>query len=68
MTEPKLPRRTHAPRRIETGTGEPTYPATAQDFYRRIYFETIDLMVSAIEQRFDQPSFDTYARIESHLV
>ena len=33
MTEPMLPRRTRAPRRIEIGTGEPTYPATAQDFY-----------------------------------
>ena len=25
-----LPRRTHAPRRIEIVTGEPTYPVTAQ--------------------------------------
>ena len=62
MTEPMLPRRTRALRRIENGTGEPTYPATVQNFYRRIYFEAIDLMVNAIEQRFDQPSFDTYAR------
>ena len=68
MTEPMLPRRTRAPRRIEIGTGEPTYPATTQDYYRRIYFEAIDLMVNAIDQRFDQPSFDTYARMESLLV
>ena len=35
---------------------------------RWIYFEAIDLMVSANGQRFDQPSFDTnanYARMES---
>jgi len=51
------------PRRIEIGTGEPTYPATAQDLYRRIY-----LMVNAIDQRFDQPSFATYARMVSLLV
>ena len=77
MTEPMLPRRTRAPRRIEIGTGDPTYPATARDYYRRIYFEAIDLMVNAIDQRFDQPSFffffyqpsfDTYARMESLLV
>jgi len=69
MTEPMLPRRTRAPRRIENGTGEPTYPATAQNFYRRIYFEAIDLMVNAIEQRFVQPSFDTWdARMEFYLV
>ena len=53
MTEPMLPRRTHTPRRIEIGTGEPTYPATAQDFYRQIYFAAIDLMVNAIDQHLD---------------
>jgi len=53
MTEPMLPRRTHAPRRSEIVTGEPTYPATAQDFYRQIYFEAIDLMVDAIDQHLD---------------
>ena len=38
--------RTRAPRRIENGAGEPTYPVTAQDYYRRIYFEAIDLMLT----------------------
>ena len=63
-----LPRRTRAPRRIEIGTGEPTYPVTAQGYYRRIYFEAIDLMMNAIDQRFDQPSFDTYAKMEPLLI
>ena len=44
MSGRMLPRRTHAPRRIDIGTGEPTYPVTAQDYYRRIYIEAIDLM------------------------
>ena len=34
-----LPRRTRAPRRIEIGTGEPTYPMTAQDYYRRKFYK-----------------------------
>ena len=67
MSGPMSPRRTRAPRRIEIGTGEPTYPGTAQDYYRRIYFEAIDLM-NAIDKRFDQPSFDTYAKMESLLI
>ena len=37
MSGPMLPRRTRAPRRIEIGTGEPTYPLTAQDYYGRIH-------------------------------
>ena len=68
MTVPVLLRRTRAPRRIEIGTGEPAYPATTQDYYRQIYFEPIDVIVNAIEQRFDQPSFSTYAKMESLLV
>ena len=35
---------------------------------RRIYFEAIDLMKNAIDQRFDQQSFDTYAKTESLLI
>ena len=68
MSGPMLPRRIHAPRRIEIGTGEPTYPVTAQYYYRRIYFEAIDLMMNVIDQRFDQPSFDTYANRKSLLI
>ena len=67
ISGPTLPRRTSAsaPRRIEISTGEPTYPVTAQDYYRWTYFEAIDLMMNAIDQRFDQPSFDTYEKMES---
>ena len=68
MTEQMLSRRTQAPRRIEISTGEPVYPPTTQAYYKRLYFEAIDLMVNPIDQRFDQPSFDTYARTESLLV
>ena len=55
-------------KKIEVGTGEPTYPVAAQDYYRRIYFEAIDLTMNVIDQRFDQPSFDTYAKMESLLI
>ena len=63
MTGPVLPRRTRAPR-IEIGTGEPAYPPTTQDYYRQIYFEYIDLIVNAIEQRFEQPSFAAYVKMD----
>ena len=65
MSGPMLPRRTRAPRE---STGEPTYPVTAHDYYRRIYFEANDLMMDAIDQRFDQPSFDMFAKMESLLI
>ena len=43
-----LPRGTRASKRVEIGTEEPTYPVTAQDYYRRIYFEAIDLMMTLL--------------------
>ena len=52
----------------QIGTGETTYPVTAQNYYRQIFFEAIDEMINAIDQRFDQPSFDTYAEMESLLI
>ena len=68
LTGSVLPRRTRTPRRIEIGIVEPAYPVTTQDYYGQIYFESIDLMVNAIEQHFDQPSFVAFAKMESLLV
>ena len=42
---------------------------SATFFEIAVYFETIDLMMNAIDrQRFEQPSFDTYAKMESILI
>lgn len=63
ISEPALPRQKRAPSRFEIGTGPPWYPTTPQEHYRRIYFEAIDLMVNAINNRFNQASFDEYAKM-----
>ena len=41
---------------------------TPEQVYRRIYFEALDLIVSSIEERFDQPSFKAYSNMESLLI
>ena len=41
---------------------------TPVQVYRRIYFEALDLIVSSIEERFDQPSFKAYSNMESLLL
>ena len=41
------------------------FPVTPEQVYRRIYFEALDLIVSSIEERFDQPSFKAYSDMES---
>ena len=65
MSGPLLPRRTRAPRRIEIGTGEPTYPVTAQDYYRRIYFELI--LVNPATSAAGERSFSTARRLKTWL-
>ena len=69
ITEPEVPRNKRAPGRFEVGTGMPFFPVTApEQVYRRIYFEAQDLIVSSIEERFDQPSFKAYSNMESLLI
>ena len=69
ISDQLLPRKRRAPARIEVGKGQPTFPETPKDHYRHIYFEAIDLIVNAIEQRFSQPSFAAYAKkVESLLL
>lgn len=66
--EPTLPRKRRTPARLEVGAGAPTYPQTAKDHFRRVYYEALDLIVSAINQRFNQKSFSSYAQMETLLV
>lgn len=68
LSEPKLPRKRRAPTRYELGSGEPQYPSTPRDYYRAIFFEALDCLMSAIKERFKQPAFLVYKNLESLLV
>ena len=63
-----LPRRRRIPRRFENGNAPPTYDATPKDMYRRVYFEAIDLLVQAIQDRFDQAGYQVYCCMEALLL
>ena len=43
------------------------FPATPKELYRRKYFEILDLAVMSITERFDQPGFKIYSKIEQLL-
>lgn len=49
-------------------TSEAHHPATVEDEFRQIYFDALDHITNAIEERFDQPSFKAYANLEELLV
>ena len=67
LAKPTLPRRRCTPVRLEVGAGAPSYPQTAKDQFKRVCFEAIDLIVTAINQRFSQESFSSYAQMETLL-
>jgi len=68
ISEPAVPRKRRAPSRYEVGTAGPTYPSTARDHYRKLYFEAVDYLTSSIKERFNQPAFKVYATLETLLL
>ena len=64
---PILPRRRKAPKRYDDGA-EPFYPETPKQLYHKSYFESLDLVVSSIQDRFDQPGYATYRNVEEILL
>ena len=56
------------PRRLEPGCAEADYPASPLDHYRRIYFVALDLIVSSIKSRFEQPGYQNYRHLQDLLL
>ena len=44
-------------------TGEAYHPKNAYDHFKEIYFEALDAIVSAINDRFDQPAFELFSQV-----
>jgi len=65
---PVLPRKRRAPRRVEIGDGDGYHADNIEDYFRAQYFEAIDLAVTGIKDRFDQPGYATYSSLESLLL
>ena len=70
--EPEPPRRRKAPKLLQDYFGysdTPDYvPETVKDNYRVSYFEIMDLAVTAISERFDQPGFKVFSQMEQFLL
>ena len=67
VCDPELPRRRKVPKRYDDGApGD--FPKDCQAHYRQSYFEALDLVVNAIEDRFDQPDFKSYRQLEELLM
>ena len=68
---PRLPRKKRAPARIEECLGESPAPEFDDDVvshYRKIYYESLDCIINAVEDRFDQEDFKTYIKLTNFLL
>ena len=53
---------------LEDKTTETYYPTTAKEHYHGLYYEVLDAIISAIQERFGQESFKMFSSIESLLL
>ncbi len=53
--EPRLPRKRRAPCRLDDGSSAGDFHDNPKSLYRQYYYEEIDLLVTCIENRFNQP-------------
>jgi len=51
-----------------SSSGEAYYPETAHAHFKAIYFEAIDVIVSSIKERFEQPAFKVFTEVEQLLL
>ena len=67
VSEPSLPgcRQRHA--RYESRSATPEFVDNAQDYFRQIYFNAIDIVTVCIKRRFDQPGYKIYDQVNRKL-
>ena len=70
VEEPMLSRKRRPPSRIDDyySKAAPEFSADVKSHYRRIYFESLDCIVSAIRDRFDQDDYKIYVQLENLLL
>ena len=68
VDEPKLPRKRKVPRKLDEGSAPADFPTDCKAYYRQSYFEALDLTISTIQDRFDQPDFGIYRSLEQLLL
>ena len=68
IEEPVLPRRRKTPSRFDIGECSSHHHESVKDYYRPQYFEAFDLIVACIRDRFDQPGYKVYCKLEKLLL
>ena len=68
LSPPCLPRKRRAPRHLEVGSSDGNFPDSAEDYYRQVYYEALDLVIEAITARFNQPGYQIYRNVQDLIL
>ena len=70
VNDPCLPHKRQCPARYLLGNAATEFPAdTPQDYYRHLYFQAIDTVITCIKERFNQVGYDRcYRKLEELLL
>ena len=68
VNEPQVSQYRRQPRRYDDGLSSGDFNETPKTYYRQYYFETIDLIINWIQDRFDQPRYRVYQSLEIALI
>ena len=66
--EPVLPRKRKQPVRYEDGQAQPYFPESPKALYKSVYFNSLDIIITCIENRFDQPGYHILRQLEALLL
>ena len=55
VNDPALPRKRRAPQQLQIGSTSGHFHSSSHDWYRQIYYESLDFVVQAVTDRFNQP-------------
>ena len=63
-----LPRKRKAPKTHDDGSAYPDFFDDPKLFYRQQFYETLDLVITGINEKFDQPGYKMYEKVENLLI
>ena len=66
--EPTLPRKRKAPQRFESDNPASNLPTTIDEYYCGIYLQSLDRIITCIQERFDQPGYRVYTNLQDLLL
>ena len=65
---PTLPRKRRTPHRLLIGTSSGDFHSDPEDRYRQMYYKSLDFVLQAITDRFDQPGYRVYLNLQELLL